>query len=300
MARRCSAASGLVRCERSASRWPPAGRAVARWSRSASGVRSSGVSLEVARADGCATGDGQRWPTTSFLHKHGGRIGGVLSGLCVGGRGGRSRSEIRRASLGSRAPKAPPGSGSSSSAWRTPRTASPRRRPRRPRRGSPTGASPARSSSQPRRPPRQAPPARLRGRVGRGRSGCCLRGSGRRAHLCGPGRKTNRGCSGFSCWGDRGQAQEIREERRRQARHGQKPRLQAESCRIGRSANWAFPAWISTNIGPSLPRSCGERQEMGHYGRRVVQLRKGCPAVVSLRFEVTRVTRPLVAVRRII
>lgn len=39
----------------------------------------------------------------------------------------------------------------------------------------------------------------------------------------------------------------------------------------------------------------------GHFGRNIVQLhRKRCPAVLSLAFEVTDVTMPLVAVRRII
>lgn len=46
---------------------------------------------------------------------------------------------------------------------------------------------------------------------------------------------------------------------------------------------------------------CQHRQEIGHYGRKVVQFRRACcAAVLSLGFEVTDVTRPLVAVRRII
>lgn len=42
-------------------------------------------------------------------------------------------------------------------------------------------------------------------------------------------------------------------------------------------------------------------QEFGHCGRKFVQLRrKACLAAFRLGFEVTDVTRPLVAVRRII
>lgn len=43
------------------------------------------------------------------------------------------------------------------------------------------------------------------------------------------------------------------------------------------------------------------RLESGHYSRKAVQFRRNrCPVVLSLGFEVTDVTRPLVAVRRII